>query len=305
MIAAIVIFYYPSANLAERLLSSLAGQVDAIYAVDNTPGASPALSTFVEKVRGASYIPLGENRGIATAQNIGIRRSLDAGCSHVLLLDQDSVATPGMASALVKAEAELVQAGVKVAAVGPLYIDKKTETLSHALRYRWFHVKKVQVDPSATEPVEADWLISSGSLIRASVLEEVGLMRDELFIDWVDTEWGLRSRSKGFRSFIVPSAVMEHSVGDSSLRVLGHSINFHNMTRNYYIVRNATYLLRPRVMGWRWVTVMILRIPKHIAVHSWHSQQRLRNLIVLFGAVLAGARGSLGPTSEKRIDGRG
>jgi GT2 family glycosyltransferase len=35
-----------------------------------------------------------------------------------------------------------------------------------------------------------DWLIASGSLIRCEVLREVGLMREELFIDVVDTECG-------------------------------------------------------------------------------------------------------------------
>ena len=111
---------------------------------------------------------------------------------------------------------------------------------------------------------------------------------------------GSKIARRGFKSFIVPSAIMEHSIGDaSSLRPWPHRLNFHNLTRNYFIVRNATYLLRPRDMGWRWVTVMIPRIPKHIAVHSWYSRQKLRSLIVLVGAVLAGARGSLGPVSEK------
>ena len=111
-------------------------------------------------------------QGHCNGQNIGICRSIDSGYSHVLLLDQDSIVSPGMVDTLIAAEAALVQAGVKVAAIGPLFIEKRTATPSHALRYGWFHVKKVRVDPAMTEPVEADWLIASGSLIRASVLRE-------------------------------------------------------------------------------------------------------------------------------------
>ncbi|MGD0470959.1 MAG: glycosyltransferase family 2 protein [Terriglobales bacterium] len=299
MIAAIVVLFHPDLKMIKRVLLSLVGQVDRIFAVDNTPGTSPEVLKLIKTCDLATHIPLGENRGIATALNIGIRRSLDAGSSHVLLLDQDSIVSPGMVDALITAEAALVQAGVKVAAIGPLYIEKRTATRSYALRYGWFHVKKVRVDPAMTEPVETDWLITSGSLIRASVLREVGLMRDELFIDWVDAEWGLRSRRRGFKSFIAASALMEHSVGDASLSVLGHTINFHSLNRNCYIVRNATYMLRPKDLGWRWVTAMILRIPKHITVHSWYSQQRLKTLAKLVGAATAGARGSVGPIKEK------
>jgi rhamnosyltransferase len=299
VIAAVVVFYRPDLNVAKRVLSSLAAQVDTIFAVDNTPGSSEDLSVLVAEFAGASYLPLEDNKGIATAQNAGIRQSAATGHSHVLLLDQDSAVPPGMVGALLKAETKLLRAGARVAAVGPLYVDKKTNTLSYAIRYRWFRVNKVLIDPSAIYPVESDWLISSGSLIRTSVLEEVGPMLDELFIDWVDAEWGMRARKLGLRSFVVPNASMDHSVGDSSGRVLGHTINFHNLTRNYYIVRNATYLLRPREMGWRWVTVMLLKIPRHIAVHSWYSERKLRSLAVLVGAVFAGALGRIGRTTEK------
>ena len=51
----------------------------------------PILEGFGKPV---SYVPLGKNRGIAEAQNIGIDLSIKGEYSHVLLLDQDSALLP-------------------------------------------------------------------------------------------------------------------------------------------------------------------------------------------------------------------
>ncbi len=296
MIAAVVVLYRPDLTLLERGIQSVSEQVDTVYMVDNTEVPQDELTTFLRKwEKHIQYFPLGCNKGLATAQNLAIGKCLRAGYSHVFLVDQDTVLPTRLTEKLLRSEGELVDSGIRLGAVGPLFIDQKTQVLSYAIRYAWFRARKIHIEPPGSGPVEADWLISSGSLIRSSVLEEVGAMRDDLFIDWVDAEWGLRARSKGFRNFIIPDAVMQHSIGDDSVEVMSHSFNMHSVARNYYIVRNATYLLRPKGMGWKWVTAMLLRIPKHIAVHTWYSEDRWRSFTVMMGAVVDGVRGRLGP----------
>jgi rhamnosyltransferase len=296
MLDAVVVLFQPDIPLLERVLGAICSQVDAIFVVDNTPHPSaelaPILSQQTTQIR---YIALGSNQGIAAAQNAAIRGCLCAGYSHLLFLDQDTVAPPGLVETLLGSEKDLLRSGIRVGAVGPMFVDQKTNALSYAIRYEWFRARKIFIEPPGDLPVESDWLISSGSLIRSAVLEEVGSMRDDLFIDWVDAEWGLRARSKGFKHFMVPNALMEHSIGDDSVELFNHSFNMHSTARNFYIVRNATYLLRPKGMGWKWVTAMLLRIPKHIAVHAWYSNHRWQNLAVMLKAVVAGACGRLGP----------
>ncbi len=299
MIVAIVVLYNPSPECVACLLSSIVPQVAVVVAVDNTPHSGieppPFIRDFANHVL---YMPLGINKGIAEAQNVGIEKALSLGCSYVLLLDQDSVPPPMLIESLVRAERQLSDKGVAVAAVGPLFIDRKTRMFSYAIRYGWFCAKKIPVTSSGPDPVEADWLIASGSLISSSVIRKIGPMRADLFIDWVDAEWGLRAKHRGLRSFVVPDAVMEHSVGDSSKNLLRYSFNLHSDVRNYYIVRNATYLLRPKMMGWRWVTAMVLRIPKYIAIHTLYSGNRLHRLKLMLRAGLDGARGRLGPIAN-------
>jgi rhamnosyltransferase len=300
MIAAIVILYHPDIASLERSLARIIPQVQCVFLIDNTPAdISVELANLVLRAQESiRYMPLASNLGIASAQNIAIAECLGAGYSHLLLLDQDSLPPDDLVERLLRAECDLLQAGMKVGAVGPLFVDVKSQQRSYAVRYGWFRARKISLSCQGSGPVEADWLISAGSLIRSSVLVEVGSMREDLFIDWVDAEWGLRARNLGFRSYIVPDAVMEHSVGDDSREIFGRSINLHNSVRNYYIVRNATYLLRPWIMSWKWTTAMSLRIPRYVAVHSWYSKHRWRNLKNMLMAIADGVCGKLGPASK-------
>ena len=294
MVAAVIVLYYPELSLLQRLIETLVGQVDMILVIDNTPLPIRAVQDLITNCEEQiHYEALGDNRGIASAQNIGIRRGLEAGASHILLLDQDSALPPRMVQNLVDAESELLRQGNAVAAVGPVFADEKTGALSCAVRHGLLRVKRIQIDQSSTNPVESDNLIASGSLIRATVLQQVGLMREELFIDWVDVEWCHRARSYGFHSYIIPSIVMTHSIGDSAVRIFGKEINLHSRIRDFYIVRNATFLLREPRMGWRWRLVTMINVPKHIVVHSWFSQQKWKTLGFLAIAVMDGLRGNM------------
>ncbi len=295
MTAAVVVIFNPDLTLLDRLLKSTIDQVEEIFVIDNTPGVSEDFSSYFDRYdRRISYVPLGENTGIATAQNIGIRKSIDSGCSHVLLLDQDSALSTDMVEQLLKAEQTLLEAGEKVAAVGPLFVDEKTGTVSRTIRHRKLTIKRELVRPDASAPVGTDYLISSGSLIRTLVLQDVGGMMNELFIDWVDIEWGLRARAKGYESYIIPSTLMRHSIGDVSVEVFGREVHLHNDVRNCYIVRNATYLLRVKTMGWEWRLVTIPRVPHYILLYFWYSDHRMRSLNLLLRAFWYGMRGKLG-----------
>ena len=295
MVVATIVLYHPDFGLLENLLKSLNGQVDGVVAVDNTPYLSsatmPLLSRFSYPI---SYVPLGENRGIAEAQNIGIREGILRGCSHVLLLDQDSTLPAGMVQKLLAAEGELLRAGKKIAAVGPQYIDEKTGIPSFAIRYRELWVDRIRLDPHSSVPVETDILIASGSIIRAIALESVGMMRSDLFIDFVDTEWALRARSMGYKCYCVPDTVMMHSVGDVAVQAFGRKVYLHSDLRKYYRVRNAMYLLRLQSMGRQWRSYVLRWIPYYLLLNLWISRNKMEIARLLLKALWDGFQGRLG-----------
>ncbi len=295
-VAAVVVLFHPEIATLRRLYDSIRAQVSAVWFVDNTPGsAGPQYQPQPgEAAWEVIYRPLGANQGIAHAQNVGMAASFAEGCDHVLLLDQDSMLPSGIVAKLLAAEARLIQQGSPVAAVGSVFVDRKTGLPGKIHHHSWLRMRKPFVDLQAVEPLETDWLIASGSLIRRSVVEQVGTMREELFIDTVDMEWGLRARSQGLRSFVVPTAQITHSVGDSFARLLGTRIIVHTETRNYYIARNWFYLLRVKTMGMRWRSGALPHLAKFLLAHIWLAQDRRRAAMLFGRALWDAARGRMG-----------
>ena len=69
-------------------------------------------------------------------------------------------------------------------------------------------------------------------------------MRENYFIDYVDTEWCFRAESKGYSNYISSRAVMKHAVGDNMIENRYFKTPIHSPFRRYYITRNAFYMLK-------------------------------------------------------------
>jgi rhamnosyltransferase len=98
----------------------------------------------------------------------------------------------------------------------------------------------------SAENEENKILITSGSIINVDIAIKVGMFDENLFIDGVDTEFCLTLWGNRYKTILVKSIVLKHSLGFTvnqitpSLRKEYRTI--HNKKRIYYIVRNHFYL---------------------------------------------------------------
>jgi rhamnosyltransferase len=138
------------------------------------------------------------------------------------------------------------------------------------------------------EPVRSTYIIASGSLIRLSVLERIGGMQDNLFIDFVDIEWGERAAQEGYGCYLVPSVTMKHSIGDEFVTLLGRRVLLHSDFRNYFIVRNAVFLALWSSLSISTRLQLVLKVPYYLCCYSWYSAKRASALRLLLGAVKDG-----------------
>lgn len=126
----------------------------------------------------------------------------------------------------------LASTGEKVAAIGPLIINKDTgQPYKHRadLRERYS---------------ETGFVISSGSIVAMDTFAAIGLMMEGLFIDYVDSEWCWRARNRGYKSFIDTTLHMPHKVGENERKVLGFPVLCAKPFRYYYVYRNILLLYR-------------------------------------------------------------
>jgi rhamnosyltransferase len=296
-IAAIVILYLPTEKTLFRLLKSLQDTVEHIYIVDNTPTKQISWVSslwFACNSFQVRYLSLGDNFGIAKAQNVGIEMAIQRGCDHVILFDQDSEASPGMVATLLAEECLLLSQDVKVGSVGPAFIDEKTGDYTAAAKQGWFFVKRIPIQAGDTKPISVDVLIASGTLIRTQVLKDVGMMMEELFIDWVDIEWALRAGRYHYAHFMIPKAIMHHTIGDDFVDIGVRKVNIHSDFRKFYIIRNACFLLTTREMQFKWRVNTAFKISAHMLIYLVTSKNKIKLLRLMFSAIISGFSGRLG-----------
>src|SRR5215471_12647355 len=92
----VVTVTYNSAKVLDDFLGSLAGQsfkAFRLYAIDNasSDGSADILERSAVTDPRIITIRSADNLGVAEGNNIGIRRSIEDGCTHVLLLNNDTV----------------------------------------------------------------------------------------------------------------------------------------------------------------------------------------------------------------------
>jgi N-acetylglucosaminyl-diphospho-decaprenol L-rhamnosyltransferase len=65
----------------------------------------------------------------------------------------------------------------------------------------------------SNEEVEVDWICGADLLVRRSILSQVGLLDEKIFIYAEDVEWGCRIRSFGHKAFYLPNLRIVHLQG--------------------------------------------------------------------------------------------
>lgn len=275
-VAAVIVTFRPNLDRLKQLLAAVDRQVRISIVVDN--GSPPETVQQMRQFLAASQhlIALEENRGIAAAQNMGLTYARDQHSDHVLLLDQDSAPSDGMVGRLLSHCLTLADSGRKVGAVGPSLADERWKSEQR--------LKPKGREQDVKNLLEVDHIIASGSMIPLAVIDAVGALMEELFIDYVDIEWCLRASRHGYPSFIATDVVMDHQLG-APMKVLGRVISTHSPMRHYYMVRNTIWLVRQPWLPARWRYGKVPKIALHLLInavfarpHSQHWRMMLRGL---------------------------
>ncbi len=293
MVVAVIVTYLPDLEKLGELLAALVPQVTAGVIVDNGSGADirARLQSMCTGV--VELVALEDNRGIAAAQNIGIAQAKALGADYVLLSDQDSVPDGAMVMELMAAIEKMRAGGSQVACAGPRYLDARQQNPPPFIRVRGLRLERCKCDsPDAVVPV--DYLIASGCLIPLAVLDQVGGMREDLFIDYVDIEWGLRARRFGYQSIGACAAQMEHSLGDHPIHFLGRQLPLHSPLRHYYHFRNAILLYREGWLSLNWKLVDGWRLLLKYGFYTLFAKPRWEHFRMMSLGILHGLLGRAG-----------
>ena len=207
-----------------------------LIVVDNgsTDGSAEAVE---QEFPGVDLVRNETNLGFAEGNNVGIKRALERGADHVLILNNDVVVDPGFVKALVDEAARRPEAGALCSKI--LYFEPADliwfagasfdPRSGYNGRQRGYRKRD---DGGFDNVVQTDRACGAAMLVPRSVLETVGLFDADLFCYSEDTDWSLRARRAGYRHYVVPASKLWHRI---SLASGGEN----SPTTLYYGLRNT------------------------------------------------------------------
>jgi rhamnosyltransferase len=290
-ITAVLVSFNPDLTFFIDVIKRILKQVDHLILIDNGSTSQREIKDLVRTFGDTiEALYLEENIGLASAQNIAIKQVLNE-TQYVVLFDQDSLIEENLITNLTAAHDNISSSGKKVGAVGPTFFDPVTGSFYPATLYCGPFIKRMSFED---KPVKATFIIASGCLISTQTLRIVGLMKDDFFIDYIDVEWSLRAKRFGFDVYMIPSAKMQHSIGDARISVIGRTMSVHSPLRRYYLIRNSLLIIRLShiPLGYKLRELIFNFLRAIIAVSS--NKEKLLTLRYIFRGFYDGIRGKVG-----------
>ena len=244
-LCSIIVTYQTQVNEFAEILKKHQVNFQHVIIVNNTPEID--LSKLQSKQ--VTLINNPGNIGLSAALNVGIKAAKRLGFEMVALFDQDTELPNNFTEKMLH-YINQYQGDKPVAVYSPIFHNHVINETSRHINFKPFRLIRGEV--GELDFAHPHYVITSGSIIPISVLDEVGPMREELFIDFVDIEWCLRARRKGYDIVAINKVMIDHHLGDYAVYFMGHRYPIHSPLRMYYYFRNAIYLYRLRGIDWNW-----------------------------------------------------
>lgn len=286
-VLAVVISYNPDHRLP-RHLQALISQCDAVVVIDNGSSNLAWVENVTAQTR-SRLISNGTNLGVAAALSQAARIAQEGDFYWLATFDQDSLCPPGAISALLK----LHEAHPQRNRIGILALSHR----DRATGRDYHHHLDILVNGAGWRSVRST--ITSGSLVRVGLFEQVGHFDDGLFIDSVDHEFCLRMRKHGWLVIEGQQQILEHSIGEATEHSLaGRRIvcTHHSPLRRYYMTRNQLEVCgRNLLVDPIWATKGLLQFTAGSIAALLYEQDKLAKLRAMLTGVAHFALRRFGP----------
>ena len=227
---AVILVNYEQSNATIRCLRALQQQRFQDFKVWVIDNASPSqdvktLEEYCARHAKIQFLAQAHNVGFAGGCNVGIRAALqDPECQAVWLLNNDAIPNEQALELLVQAMPSFPQAGLLGST---LYHagSQQIQALGGRIRPCCGWVENV-VDAKLIANV--DYGVGASLLVKRQVLDRVGLLPEEYFLYFEDTDYALRAKRAGFSTQVILASRVEHEL----------SLSMTSRVKLYYTARN-------------------------------------------------------------------
>ncbi len=271
---ALVILNWNNAGDTRRCLASLEALTYPNYGVIIVDNGSTDDS--VQQIRAAyptvTLLETGENLGYAGGNNVGIRYALEHEADLICILNNDVTVAPDFLEPLVATACSTPSIGGVTPFIAALDAPEQIWTAGSAVNRRTAEVTRFHVGEPVSAwrerfPFAVDVVSGAAMLVKREVFETVGLMDEDFFLYYEETDWCLRVQRVGYQMMAVPSSQVLHKVS-AALGETSPVIDYY-MLRNHlrFVGRNWTGLARRRlqcsIVGQNLLTIAAYTVKPH------------------------------------------
>lgn len=215
----VVTVTYNSGDVIDDFLRSALSQGHAsfvLYIVDNASVDDTLLRIRRSPDSRIRIIQSEGNVGFAAGCNTGMRAALTEGCSHILILNNDTVFDASLVSRLLCAERDL---GADLTVPKIYRFDEPNRLWAAGGRFRRLrgyasiHIGEDEIDAGQYEtPSQVEFAPGCCILIRRSAIERIGYFDERFFVYTEDADYCWRAKGLGISLWYTPSVSLLHKV---------------------------------------------------------------------------------------------
>lgn len=216
-VAAIVVTYHSNQNDLSKNIESFIDDVDVVLLWRNSEDSLDYLNRWKDKIH---FVGEGVNEYIAKPLNYALNWCVENEYDYLLTMDQDSCWADfhGFLS-FVKNHRDN-----KIAVYAP-NVNAQIANANHQI-------------------IDAETVITSGSLIQVNTAKIIGGFKESYKIYWVDGEFCYRARLHGYRVVVMPPFCLNHQLGKQTRTIFGFYTSNYSPTVYYFMFRNMFWMHR-------------------------------------------------------------
>lgn len=216
-----------------------------IVVVDND-SKDNSVKVLRDKYPELSILVSNENLGYASGNNIGIKYALEENAEYICVLNNDVVVEKNFLEPLIK----IFEVDNKIGMVGPCICEYSNRDKVQAMGayinlYRGLAMGQCEgADYSSIKNklFDVDYLGGACFIVKAEVFKNIGLIPENYFLFYEETEFCLNAKRKGYNLICVYDSKVYHKRSATISKYTGLSYFFLNRNRIVFMRRNANFI---------------------------------------------------------------
>lgn len=209
-----------------------------IFVVDNN-SRDGSFEFLKKNLLDCKVYETGINNGYAAGNNYAIRIALNDNYDYICIINNDAIVEKNTLEDLV----EYLNCHKQVGIVGPMICNFPETDIVQSTGFNVI-LKKGRTpsinEGRKTEDIvsveDCDALCGACMLIRREVFEKIGLLPEQYFLFYEETDWCLHAKKQGFLVHSIPNAKVYHKGSASVDQIKGLKL--------YYMSRNSVLFVR-------------------------------------------------------------